>query len=88
VLDDAGRPEGWRTADGLAATGGVFTTADSLRLVTDLAITSPVGIAVRVGPDGAADGLVPHHDLVDHLAARRGPRATEAKAETAAEAAS
>jgi osmoprotectant transport system ATP-binding protein len=71
VLDDAGRPLGWRTAAGLEATGGTFTVADSLRLVTDLAIGSPAGIAVRVGPDGAADGIVTHHDLVDYLAARR-----------------
>ena len=80
VLDDAGRPLGWRrsAAGGEPIpTGGVFTTADSLRLVTDLAISSPVGIAVRVGPDGAADGIVRHHDLVDHLAARREHRAAE-----------
>jgi osmoprotectant transport system ATP-binding protein len=71
VLDDAGRPLGWRSAGGTEATGGTFTRSDSLRLVTDLAISSPVGIAVRVGADGAADGIVRHHDLVDHLAARR-----------------
>jgi osmoprotectant transport system ATP-binding protein len=75
VLDDAGRPTGWRTATGVEATGGTFTRGDSLRLVTDLAISSPVGIAVRVGPDGAADGLVLHHDLVDYLATRRTQRA-------------
>ncbi|GAA0566362.1 ATP-binding cassette domain-containing protein [Paractinoplanes ferrugineus] len=69
VLDDAGRPAGWSTGE---STGGTFTVADSLRLVTDLAISSPVGIAVRVDDHGKADGVVPHHDLVDHLAARRG----------------
>jgi osmoprotectant transport system ATP-binding protein len=74
VLDDAGRPLGWRTAAGLEATGGTFTTADTLRLVTDLAISSPAGIAVRVGPGGAADGIVRHHDLVDYLDARRRER--------------
>jgi osmoprotectant transport system ATP-binding protein len=72
VLDDAGRPLGWQTDGRVAPTAGTFTTADSLRLVTDLAIMSPVGIAVRVGTDGKADGVVPHHDLVDHLATRRG----------------
>jgi len=71
VLDPAGAPIGWRREGAVLATGGVFTAADTLRLVTDLAISSPVGIAVRVGPDGAADGLVHHHDLVDYLAARR-----------------
>jgi len=77
VLDASGRPIGWRRAgepESLLATGGSFTGADSLRLVTDLAISSPVGIAVRVGPDGKADGIVRHHDLVDYLAARRDHR--------------
>ncbi|BCY09953.1 ABC transporter ATP-binding protein [Actinoplanes sp. L3-i22] len=78
VLDEAGRPLGWKRGGGpLEPTAGVFTTADSLRMVTDLAITSPVGVAVRVGADGRADGLVPHHDLVDFLAARRDRRAAE-----------
>jgi osmoprotectant transport system ATP-binding protein len=80
VLDAAGAPLGWRRAaapDSLLPTGGSFTAADSLRLVTDLAISSPVGIAVRVGPDGTADGIVRHHDLVDHLAARREHRPSE-----------
>jgi len=77
---EAGRPIGWRRASApetLLATGGSFTGADSLRLVTDLAISSPVGIAVRVGPDGTADGIVRHHDLVDFLAARRDHRTSE-----------
>ena len=80
VLGDSGNPLGWRRSadpDSLIATGGTFTGADSLRLVTDLAISSPVGIAVRVGPDGTADGIVRHHDLVDYLAARREHRAAE-----------
>jgi osmoprotectant transport system ATP-binding protein len=60
-LDEAGRPLG---------RPGVFTKDDSLRVVTDLVISSPGGIAVRVGPDGAADGVVSHHDLADYLASR------------------
>ncbi|MBO3739134.1 ABC transporter ATP-binding protein [Actinoplanes flavus] len=71
LLDDAGRPLGWPGDDGPRDTGGTFTKDDSLRVVADLAIRSPVGIAVRVGPDGAADGLVSHHDLADYLAGRR-----------------
>jgi len=62
LLDDAGRPQG-------AAT---FTPEDSLRLVTDLTITSPTGTAVRVGPDGKAEGIVSHHDIADHLARIKG----------------
>ncbi|WP_229072765.1 ABC transporter ATP-binding protein [Actinoplanes sp. DH11] len=68
VLDDAGRPVAWRSVGDL---GGVFQVTDSLRVVTDLAISSPVGIAVRVDADGRADGIVSHHDLADHLVARR-----------------
>jgi osmoprotectant transport system ATP-binding protein len=68
LLDDNGRPVAWRDR---GEVGGTFTVGDSLRLVTDLAITSPVGIAVRVDGNGKADGLVPHHDLVDHLTARK-----------------
>ncbi|GAA1652797.1 ABC transporter ATP-binding protein [Actinoplanes couchii] len=59
-LDAAGKPR-----------GGTFTKADSLRTVIDLVISSPTGVAVRVGPDGAPDGLVSHHDLADYLASRR-----------------
>ncbi|WP_030437269.1 ABC transporter ATP-binding protein, partial [Actinoplanes subtropicus] len=64
LLDDAGRPQD-------AAT---FTQEDSLRLVTDLTITSPTGIAVRVGPDGKADGIVSHHDIADHIARIKGQK--------------
>ncbi|GAA2860897.1 proline/glycine betaine ABC transporter ATP-binding protein [Actinoplanes cyaneus] len=80
VLDEAGRPVGWRLGGVVQPTAGVFTKADSLRMVTDLAIMSPVGVAVRVGADGTADGLVRHHDLVDFLATRRDRRAAEQEA--------
>jgi osmoprotectant transport system ATP-binding protein len=71
LLDDAGRPQGWQLEDALAEPG-TFTRDDSLRLVTDLTITSPTGIAVRVGPDGKADGIVSHHDIADHIARIKG----------------
>ncbi|NIZ93801.1 ABC transporter ATP-binding protein [Kineococcus rubinsiae] len=76
VLDDSGRPVCWEgpgVRGGSAPVEGTFTAHDSLRLVTDLALSSPVATAVRVDGAGRADGLVPHHDLVDHLAARRAP---------------
>jgi osmoprotectant transport system ATP-binding protein len=50
---------------------GTFTSADSLRVVTDLAITSPVGIAVRVDSSGTADGIIRHQSLVRQLDERR-----------------
>lgn len=76
VLDEAGRPLGW-TGPGLGSPsaptlpGGWFTTTDSLRLVTDLAITSPVGIVIRVDADGVADGVIRHTGLMKQLEARR-----------------
>ena len=73
VLDDAGRPRGWRV-DGhhdLRALPGTFRVDDTLRLVTDLAITSPAGAAVRVDTDGVADGVVAHEAVARHLTALR-----------------
>jgi osmoprotectant transport system ATP-binding protein len=73
VLDDAGKPAGW-SVDGtgaLRALPATFTPDDSLRLVTDLAITSPAGAAVRVDGTGVADGVVAHEAVARHLTALR-----------------
>lgn len=83
VLDDAGRPVGWTgpgiaTEQAPAAVGGTFTVADTLRVVTDLAISSPVGIAIRVDESGAADGILRHASLVQQLDTRRRERAAAA----------
>lgn len=80
ILDDAGRPLGWAGpgiagSDHPAPVAGTFTPADSLRVVTDLAITSPVGIAVRVDDSGTVDGIIRHQDLVRQLDERRRQRA-------------
>jgi len=73
VLDDDGRPKGWRVNgdDALKALPATFTVRDALRLVTDLAITSPAGAAVRVDADGVADGVVAHEAIARHLTALR-----------------
>ena len=39
--------------------------------MTDLAITSPAGAAVRVDADGVADGVVAHEAVARHLTALR-----------------
>jgi osmoprotectant transport system ATP-binding protein len=75
VLDDAGRPQGWALDGSQQPLPGTFTTEDNLRLVTDLAISSPAGAAVRVDADGRADGVVAHEAIARHLTALR--RATE-----------
>jgi len=73
VLDDDGRPTGWSVdgTEGLRALPGTFTAEDALRLVTDLAITSPAGAAVRVDAGGVADGVVAHEAIARHLTALR-----------------
>ena len=73
VLDDGGRPQGWRfeEAGSPQPLAGTFTVDDNLRLVTDLAISSPAGAAVRVDHDGVADGVVAHEAIARHLTAMR-----------------
>jgi osmoprotectant transport system ATP-binding protein len=69
ALDDDGKPAGWRVdgSDDLLQLPGSFTIEDNLRLVTDLAITSPAGAAVRVDVHGVADGVVAHEAIARHL---------------------
>ena len=55
----------------LRALPGTFRVEDTLRLVTDLAISSPAGAAVRVDHDGVADGVVAHEAIARHLTAMR-----------------
>ncbi|MWV48565.1 ATP-binding cassette domain-containing protein [Rathayibacter sp. VKM Ac-2803] len=75
-LDATGRPLRWTTLEHHALpVGATFTEKDSLRVVTDAVISSPVGIAVRVDADGAADGIVTHESLFSQLTARRLERA-------------
>jgi osmoprotectant transport system ATP-binding protein len=81
VLDGDGRPRGWAEGGDGAARGsgatrvrpiaGTFTASDSLRLVTDLAISSPAGLAVRVDDHGVADGVVAHEAVARHLTVLR-----------------
>jgi osmoprotectant transport system ATP-binding protein len=71
VLDDEGRPRGWSLDGDLRPLPSTFGVEDSLRLVTDLAISSPAGAAVRVDGDGVADGVVAHEAVARHLTALR-----------------
>ncbi|MEO5709444.1 MAG: ATP-binding cassette domain-containing protein [Nocardioidaceae bacterium] len=71
VLDDEGRPEGWDVSGSRQPLPSTFTVEDSVRLVTDLAITSPAGAAVRVDANGVADGVVAHEAVARHLTALR-----------------
>ncbi len=73
VLDADGRPLGWdvRGSGEPEPLPAPYTAEDNLRLVTDLAITSPAGAAVRVTKDGVADGVVAHEAIARHLTALR-----------------
>lgn len=59
-LDEAGRPLGWDDGGALLPVEGTFTDGATLRAVTDLALLSPAGVAVRVDAAGRAVGLVRH----------------------------
>jgi osmoprotectant transport system ATP-binding protein len=49
-----------------------------MRHVTDLAIISPAGAAVRVDDNGVADGVVTHTAIAHHLASARKEASGEA----------
>ena len=78
ALDAANRPLGWRRpgtsndVSELEPLSGTFTVTDQLRLVVDLALISPRGLAVRVDATGAVDGVVSHEDVAAYLRRRRG----------------
>ena len=75
ALDDDGRPRGWVgsgvSGDRVLSTEGTWTTGASLRTITDLAILSPAGAAVRVDDEGRADGLVRHAEVAAFLRERQ-----------------
>ena len=70
-LDDAGRPLGWTGGGTLLPTEGSFHVGDSLRVVTDLTLLSPAGVAVRVDTEGRADGLVRQSALATYVRERQ-----------------
>ncbi|WP_299054004.1 ATP-binding cassette domain-containing protein [uncultured Nocardioides sp.] len=72
ALDSDGRALGW-DGDGQSRlpTEGTFTATDTMRRVTDLAILSPAGAAVRVDGSGRVDGLVRHAVVAEHLRTRQ-----------------
>jgi osmoprotectant transport system ATP-binding protein len=68
VLDDAGKPTGWRKGEGeLSPIGGTFTRSDSVRAALDAVLTSPTGQGICVDGDGKALGVVDHALLAETL---------------------
>jgi osmoprotectant transport system ATP-binding protein len=68
VLDDAGKPVGWRKGEGeLLPIGATFTRSDSLRAALDAVLTSPTGQGVCVDEAGKATGIVDHALLAETL---------------------
>jgi osmoprotectant transport system ATP-binding protein len=77
VLDEDGRPLGWRTADGLAAYGIFNPETDSLRVALDAALLSPNGTAIAVDEEGRVRGVA-GRDAIDELLAEYAPPARDA----------
>lgn len=76
VVDDRQRPVGWAgpgvgSISHPSAISGTFTKSDSLRQVTDVVISSPVGMAVRTNEAGVADGVLSYEGLFEQLGKRR-----------------
>ncbi|GAB3305893.1 ATP-binding cassette domain-containing protein [Epidermidibacterium keratini] len=74
VRDSDGVATGWRSAAApgeVFPLGGTFTDGDSVRVATDLSISSPVGIALRVDGAGRPTGIISHSDIARHLQSRR-----------------
>jgi len=77
ALDDNGKAIGWKGAPGGPGTvplGGTFQATDSFRQATDVAITSPVGLALQVDDDGRPVGVISHAEIAEHLAVARAAR--------------
>jgi osmoprotectant transport system ATP-binding protein len=68
VLDEAGKPVGWRKGEGeLLPVGATFTRTDSLRAALDAVLTSPTGIGVCVDEAGKATGVIDQALLAETL---------------------
>ncbi len=73
-LDGDGRAVAWSSpafAAGSRLLGGTFRAADSLRQATDVAISSPVGLALQVDEAGRPLGVISHAEIAEHIAATR-----------------
>jgi osmoprotectant transport system ATP-binding protein len=67
VVDDGGRPVGWRKGDGELPVGATFTRRDSVRAALDAVLTSPTGQGICVDEEGKALGVVDHAILAEAL---------------------
>lgn len=68
VVDDAGKPSGWRNGSAeLLPLGGTFTRKDSMRAALDAVLTSPTGQGICVDESGKAIGSVDHAILAGAL---------------------
>lgn len=70
IIED-GIARGWSVDGRSLGLGGTFTDRDTVRLATDMAITSPVGIAVKVDQDGHAAGIISFAQIAEYLEKQR-----------------
>ena len=74
ACDDDGRAFGWTSpafGSGTRPLGGTFRSSDTLRQATDVAISSPVGLALEIDDAGRPCGVISHAEIAEHLAAVR-----------------
>jgi osmoprotectant transport system ATP-binding protein len=67
VLDDSGRPTGWRKGNEVLPVGATFTRSNSVRAALDAVLTSPTGQGVCLDENGKALGIVDHALLAEAL---------------------
>lgn len=65
VLDEAGRPQGWRLGDRDITGGSLFRRGQSLREALDSVLSSPSGWGVAVDEDGVALGMLSSDEVMD-----------------------
>ncbi len=74
ACDDDGRAFGWTSpafGSDTRPLGGTFRASDTLRQATDVAISSPVGLALEIDDAGRPLGVISHAEIAEHLAAVR-----------------
>lgn len=79
AVDARLRPLGWVPpgASTIVAGGSLFSKGDSLRRALDAALSSPSGLGVAVGPDGALAGVVRAPEVLEAIEAERQRREAE-----------
>jgi len=88
AVDDDGRALAWNSSAFGSRTrplGGTFRATDTLRQATDVAISSPVGLALEIDDAGRPVGVISHAEIAEHLAAVRSAALADSGSRSASE---